>query len=192
MEVFEEQEIESTTQKPQDLEALRWWYLHHPRSQLCRLFLTPSQQSAAYHPIHHGNKIAFLDLSVTREPDRRQFTSFNREPTHTDQRMIHPQSVKRSVVKRCMTERSVLWQNHQLSLRKRNICHQFLFQTVVPPPLYRRLRNQETPPPPPRQWVCDAVQVHSGFSPCKRWIRASSPLHTTTRHPHSIQVRHDT
>ena len=47
-----------------------------------------------------------------------------------------------------MTERSVLWQNHQSSLRKRNICHQFLFQTVVPPPLYRRLRNQETPPPP--------------------------------------------
>ena len=190
MEVFKGQEIESTTQKPQDLEALRWWHLHHPGSQLCRLFLTPSQQSAAYHPIHHGNKIAFLDLSVTREPDRRQRTNLHWSAYDSH----HPQSVKRSIVKRCMTERSVLWQNHQSSLRKRNICHQFLFQTVVPPPLYRRLRNQETPPPPPhpKQWVCDAVQVHSGFSPCKRCTRASSPLHTTTRHPRSIQVRHDT
>ena len=81
MEVFEGQEIESTTQKPQDLEALRWWYLHHPGSKLCRLFLTPPQQSAAYHPIHHGNKIAFLDLSVTTS-----------SPLHTT--TGHPRSIQ--------------------------------------------------------------------------------------------------
>ena len=39
--------------------------------------------------------------------------------------------------------------SHQSSLRKRNICRQFLFQTVVPPSLYRRLRNQEIFPSPP-------------------------------------------
>ena len=90
----------------------------------------------------------------------------------------HPQSVKRSVVKRCMTERSVLWQNHQSSLRKRNICHQFLFQTVVPPPLYRRLRNQETPPPPPSsesvtQFKSTAVFPHvkGGSEPLRRCIQ---------------------
>ena len=37
------------------LEALLWWNHHHPRSKLCRLSLTASQQSATYHPIHHGN-----------------------------------------------------------------------------------------------------------------------------------------
>ena len=39
----------------QDLEALRWWNHHHPRSQLCGLSLTAPQQPATYHPIHHGN-----------------------------------------------------------------------------------------------------------------------------------------
>ena len=39
----------------QDLEVLRWWQRHHPGSQLCRLSITASQQSATYHPIHHGN-----------------------------------------------------------------------------------------------------------------------------------------
>ena len=39
----------------QDLEALRWRNHHHPRSQLCRLSLRASQQSATYHQIHHGN-----------------------------------------------------------------------------------------------------------------------------------------
>ena len=41
----------------------------------------------------------------------------------------------------CMTGRSVAWQNHQSSLRKRNICHQFLFLTVITPPLYCRKQD---------------------------------------------------
>ena len=106
----------------------------------------------------------------------------------------HPQSVKRSIVKRCMTERSVLWhqpsviseeKKHLSSVLVSNSCPSSFVQKVTKP------RNFPLPPPH-KQRFCDAVQVHSGFSPCKRWIRASSPLHTTTRHPCSLQVRHDT
>lgn len=38
-----------------------------------------------------------------------------------------------------------LWQNRQSSPRERNIYHQFLFPTVIPPPLYRRPRWAENP-----------------------------------------------
>ena len=40
----------------------------------------------------------------------------------------------------------------------------------------------------PKQRVCDAVQVHSGFALCRRCIRASSPLPTTTRHRRGLQA----
>ena len=50
-----------------------------------------------------GNKIAFLDTSVYREPDGRLTTSVYRKPTHTDQYLAydshHPRSVKRGIVK---------------------------------------------------------------------------------------------
>ena len=49
------------------------------------------------------NKIAFLETSVTRVPDKRQTTSVYREPTHTDQYLVYdshpPQSVKRVIIK---------------------------------------------------------------------------------------------
>ena len=51
----------------------------------------------------NGNKIAFLDASVSREPDGRLTTSVYRKPTHTNQYLAydshHPQSVKRGIVK---------------------------------------------------------------------------------------------
>ena len=43
-----------------------------------------------------------------------------------------------------------------------------------------------------KQRACDAVQVHSTFALCKRCIRASLPLPTMTRLPHSLKVQHDT
>ena len=49
------------------------------------------------------SKIAFLDTSVSREPDGHLTTSVYRKPTHTDQYLAydshHPQSVKRGIVK---------------------------------------------------------------------------------------------
>ena len=46
---------------------------------------------------------AFLDTSVTREPDRRLITSVYKKPIHTDQYLAydshHPQSLKRGIVK---------------------------------------------------------------------------------------------
>ena len=57
----------------------------------------------------NDNKIAFLDASVSREPDDRLTTSVYRKPTHTDQYLAydshHPQSVKRGIVK-CLYDRA--------------------------------------------------------------------------------------
>ena len=54
------------------------------------------------------SKIAFLDTSVSREPDGRLTTSVYRKPTHTDQYLAydshHPQSVKCGIVK-CLYHR---------------------------------------------------------------------------------------
>ncbi|KAL9953291.1 hypothetical protein ACROYT_G040687 [Oculina patagonica] len=56
-------------------------------------------------------KIAFLDTTVSREPDGRLTTSVYRKPTHTDQYLAydshHPQSVKRGIVK-CLYDRAKL------------------------------------------------------------------------------------
>ena len=81
----------------------------------------------------------------------------------------HPQSVKRSIVKRCMTERSVLWhqpsviseeKKHLSSVLVSNSCPSSFVQKVTKP------RNFPLPPPPHKQRFCDAVQVHSGFCVC--------------------------
>ena len=57
----------------------------------------------------NDSKIAFLDASVSREPDGRLTTSVYRKPTHTDQHLAydshHPQSVKRGIVK-CLYDRA--------------------------------------------------------------------------------------
>ena len=51
----------------------------------------------------NDNKIAFLDASVSREPDGSLTTSVYRKPTYTDRYLAydshHPQSVKRGIVK---------------------------------------------------------------------------------------------
>ena len=54
--------------------------------------------------IEKGNKIAFLDMPFTMEPDRCLNTSVYRKPTHTDQYLPvaydshYPQSVKPGIV----------------------------------------------------------------------------------------------
>ena len=77
----------------QDLEALRWWNHHHPRSQLCRLSLTASQQQQPTirftMETEKDNNIVFLDSSVMREPYRRLTTCVYKKPTHTNQYLGH-------------------------------------------------------------------------------------------------------
>ena len=113
MEAFEEQAIESAPYKP------NIWkryvddtftildrgnvdrFLHHLNSQQPTIPFTMETEKES--------KIAFLDTSVSREPDGRLTTSVYRKPTHTDQYLAydshHPQSVKRCIVK-CLYDRA--------------------------------------------------------------------------------------
>ena len=77
MEVFQEQAIESTTQKTQDLEALRWHL--NSRQPIIRFTMETEKD----------NKIVFLESWVTREPYRRLTNSVYRKPTHTNQYLAH-------------------------------------------------------------------------------------------------------
>ena len=115
MEAFEEQAIESAPYKP------KIWkryvddtftilhrgnvdsFLHHLNSQQPTIRFTMESEKES--------KIAFLNTSVSREPDGRLTTSVYRKPTHTDQYFTydsrHPQSVKRGIVK-CLYDRAKL------------------------------------------------------------------------------------
>ena len=89
MEVFEEQAIESTTQKPkiwkryvdETITILDRSYVQHLNSQQPTIRFTMETEK--------DNKIVFLDSSVTREPYRRLTTSIHRKPTHTNQYLGH-------------------------------------------------------------------------------------------------------
>ena len=114
MEAFEEQAIESAPYKPK-IRKPRYFddtftildcgnvdrFLHHLNSQQPTIRFTMETEKES--------KIAFLDRSVSREPDGRLTTSVYRKPTHTDQYLAydshHPQSVKRGIVK-CLYDRA--------------------------------------------------------------------------------------
>ena len=93
MEVFEEQAIESTTQKPKIWKR----YLDESITILdrsyvgCLLQHLNSQQPTIRFTMEteKDNKIVFLDSSVTREPYWRLTTSIHRKPTHTNQYLGH-------------------------------------------------------------------------------------------------------
>ena len=98
----------------------------------------------------NDSKIAFLETSVSKQPDGHLTTSVYRKPTHTDQYLAydshHPQTVKRGIVK-CLYDRaSHFVTKHQLPLSRRNSCHLYLFLTDIPPPLCRRSPRQGQPP----------------------------------------------
>ena len=113
MEVFEEQAIESTTQKPkiwkhyvdETITILDRSYveclLQHLNSQQPTIRFTMETEK--------DNKIVFLDSSVMREPYRRLTNSVYRKPTHTNQYLAHdshhPQWVRRGIVK-CLHDRA--------------------------------------------------------------------------------------
>ncbi|KAL9965123.1 hypothetical protein ACROYT_G028877 [Oculina patagonica] len=113
MESFEEQAITSSSYKP------KIWkryaddtftildrgsvdsFLQHLNNQQPSIRFTMETENDC--------KIAFLDTTVSREPDGRLTTSVYRKPTHTDQYLAydshHPQSVKRGIVK-CLYDRA--------------------------------------------------------------------------------------
>ena len=113
MEAFEEQAIESAPYKPKiwkryvdDTFAILDRgnvdsFLHHLSSQqpTIRFAIETEKES----------KIAFLDTSVSREPDGRLTTNVYRKLTHTDHYLAydshHPQEIKRGIVK-CLYDRA--------------------------------------------------------------------------------------
>ena len=99
--------------------------------------------------IEKDNTIPFLDTSVSRDSNGLHTTTVYRKPTHTDQYLAydshHPQSVKRDVVLLSVytTEPNTSHLNHQLSLKKRNIYHRYLFQTDILLRLYESSQRQQ-------------------------------------------------
>ena len=122
-----------------NLEGLCRRHNHHHGSRKCQRLLTTSQQPAALHPLRHGDRKWQQDRLSRhishKRTRRRHTTSVYRKPTHVDQYLEydshHPLSVKRGIVK-CLYDRgSVSQPSLQLSLRRRNIYHLFLFLTVI-------------------------------------------------------------
>ena len=113
METFEEKALATAPEQP------RVWkrYVDDTfiimKQNSVRNFLNHlNQQHPSIHftmETENNNNTAFLDSLVTREPDRRLYTSVYIKPTHTDQYLAydshHPQSVKRGIVK-CLHDRA--------------------------------------------------------------------------------------
>ena len=154
MEAFEEQATESAPYKP------KIWkhytddtftildrgnvdsFLNHLNSQQPTIRFTMETEKES--------KIAFLDTSVSREPDGRLTTSVYRKPTHTDQNLaydsLHPQSVKRGIVK-CLYGRGIKCLVTKPLVISEEKKHLSLFLTVIPPPLCRSSPGQEKQSP---------------------------------------------
>ena len=113
VEAFEKQAIESVPYKPKIWKryvddtftildrVIVDSLLHHLNSQQPTIHFTMETEKES--------KIAFLDMSVSREPDGHLITNVYRKPTHIDQYLLydshHPQSVKRGIVK-CLYDRA--------------------------------------------------------------------------------------
>jgi len=92
--------------------------------------------------------IPFLDTSVLRDSNGLLTTSVCRKPTHTDQYlalMIHTILSQWNVVWLSVytTKPNTSQQNHQLSLKKRNIYHRYLFQTDILLHFYESSQRQQ-------------------------------------------------
>ena len=94
------------------------------------------------------SKIAFLNTSLSREPDGHLTTSVYRKPTHTDPYLAydshHPQSVKRGIVK-CLYDRMKRLVTKP-SLRRRSIFHLYWSLMDILSSLCKRSPRQEQPP----------------------------------------------
>ncbi|KAL9962577.1 hypothetical protein ACROYT_G031688 [Oculina patagonica] len=113
MESFEEQAITSSSYKPKIWKRYvddTFTILDRGRVDSFLQHLNNQQPSIRFTmETENDCKIAFLDTTVSREPDGRLTNSVYRKPTHTDQYLAydshHPQSVKRGIVK-CLYDRA--------------------------------------------------------------------------------------
>ena len=98
----------------------------------------------------NDSKIAFLDTSVSREPDGRLTTSVYRKPTHTNQFLTydlhHPQSIKRASVK-CLYGRvkRLVTKPSGISKEKKDLSS-VLFSNGYPSSFVQKVIRQEQPP----------------------------------------------
>ena len=153
METFEEQAIESAPSKPKIWKRYvddTFTILDRDRVDSFLKHLNSQQPTIRFTmETENDNKIAFLDASVSREPDGRLTTSVYRKPTHTDQYLAYdshnPQSVKRGIVK-CLYDRAkrLMTKPSVISAEKKS--HLCLSPTDIPPPFCRRSAKQEQPP----------------------------------------------
>ena len=153
MEVFQEQAIESTTQKPkiwkrfvdEIITILDRSYvdslLQHLNSQQPTIRFTMETEK--------DKKIVFLEPWVTREPFRRLTNNVYRKPSHTNQYLAHdshhPQWERRGVV-RCLHDRAKRLEKKSSVNKEKRHLSSVLVSNGFPLPLYRRSRKQETTP----------------------------------------------
>ena len=101
--------------------------------------------------IEKDNTIPFLDTSVSRDSNGLLTTTVHRKPTHTDQYLDHDSHIlsQSNVVLLSVytTEPNTSHLNHQLSLKKRNIYHRYLFQTDILLHLYESSQRQQDQQP---------------------------------------------
>ena len=125
-------------------------------------------------------KLAFVDNAVSREPDGRLTTSVYRKPIQTDQYLAydshHPQSVKRGIVK-CLYDRAKCNVTKPSVISKEKKLSSFF--------LAENCQDQKTEH---QHRAHNRVQNHRGFTLRRRFVRATSPLPTTTRRMRCFQV----
>ena len=113
MGIFEEQAIESAIYKPKIWKRFvndTFTILDRDSIDVFLQYLSSQQPSMRFTmETENDSKIAFLDTSVSSEPDGRLTTSVYRKPTHTDKYVAydshHAQSVKRRILK-CLYDRA--------------------------------------------------------------------------------------
>ena len=157
MEIFEEQATESST--PSGKPKIWKRYVDDTFTILDRdsvnnfLQHLNSQQPSMRFTVEAENdsKIAFLDTSVSREPDGRLTTSVYRKPrTHTDQYLAydsyHPQSVKCGIVE-CLHDRaSCLVTKPSVISKEKKHLSSVLVSNGYPPSFVQKITKTRTVP----------------------------------------------
>ena len=170
METFEEQAIKSAPFKPKIWKRYvddTFTILDRDRVDSFLQHLNSQQPTIRFTmETKNDNKIAFLDASVSREPDGRLTTSVYRKPTHTDQYLAydshHPRSVKRGIVK-CLYDRA-----KRLVTKPSVISEEKKHLSSVPACLQRMsillCAEDQQSKSSPKERACGRIQIHRRFT----------------------------